>query len=871
MSDQTTGIDDQSLTTRTTNGAGKMMLGKYKVTGVLASSRISTVLKAIDTSDQSIVAVKILSSSDPSLTAAYTNEMDLVSRVSHPNIPEFITYEENCYVMQFVNGLSLQQLLAKLNHVRKFTDLYRLLKQLASPLIAIHEHGFVHGNVNPKNILFEKRNGQVGIKLVGFGESAVRGILASSNDFVSESPYLSNEDRDEFLATVQSDIYSVGAIAFAALTGRPPALEQSGDANDIAETICSCVPDSVEHIEELAFVIGKSLAARDQRYDEMAKLGQGLEAWKASVQQTRAPDKKLDAEVSQVLRAEGISSAPVPVSPAGQEEGIEFGAVEAPLAVSIDEGEVVPASGAEQETAEIPAHEDMKPAAASVEETAVVTPEEREAEKAPVVVLPEVQSQTVLNAPNAVAPAVPAGESEALPEVPPRKPRQTLDHEAALLVGKIVFEKYVVLELVSRSELATVYLGSELTTDRPVAMKTLMHPELETVLAFAREVQEVSLLDHPNIVEFLDYKEYEDYPFYIMEFVEGPTLTELLESIKRMETEEQIAGTIVQICDAVEFLHENGLYHNNLRPESIMLQESEGRMVVKVGGFGTAPVRSMLEGRGELDLGNLPKVDKETHDFSDQHIAIYQIAAVGYELITGLKPFGTFHQDLLNEGKTRLQKITLLRPELFRADILDSIFEKALTTGQFKTIADFRQAVSSWNKAIADDLSDSLAENADILSSGSRARAWHSIKALKDSLEEDEEQKIGELKSTQIKGEKTLGMLFTRIVSVKGRRESPLFTILQLSCLLAAGVLTVYSVFTYVQANYNELKEGYLGISQQVSSRVWHGRKSGDTGGQSAWADRFSYSEDPAYKRWARGKVVGAARRIEGSGKLVEK
>ncbi|MEZ4536888.1 MAG: protein kinase [Cyanobacteriota/Melainabacteria group bacterium] len=99
--------------------------------------------------------------------------------------------------------------------------------------------------------------------------------------------------------------------------------------------------------------------------------------------------------------------------------------------------------------------------------------------------------------------------------------------------GTVVLDRYVILEELGDGELTRVFLAKDLSFDRMVAVKTLKNPQPDMVLAFAAEVEKLSLLEHENLPEFIDYQESGGYPYYIMEYVDAPTMGMLLDQICR--------------------------------------------------------------------------------------------------------------------------------------------------------------------------------------------------------------------------------------------------------------------------------------------------------------------------------------------------
>lgn len=441
------------------------------------------------------------------------------------------------------------------------------------------------------------------------------------------------------------------------------------------------------------------------------------------------------------------------------------------------------------------------------------------------------------------------------------------------LIGQVLFDRYVVLDRLSEGRTATVYVASDMIADRVVALKTLNNPEMESVLDFAREIEQKSSIQHPNLVQFLDYQQTMTHPFYVMEFVEAPTLTELLDLVKRTETEEQIASTALQICDILSVLHRSGTIHGNITADSVIILEEAGNALVKLAGLGTRQARSACyrdlgaaEGYARLaeyeQIKDSPKVD------------IHDTAVVIYQMATGRLPYETFSGDSLTTSGLApfCEKVAFLRPDLFAVEVLDSIIERAFdrdNPNKFQSIEQLREAISEWIEATREELTDEdHSPMSDELTSG--VRRWTSeLKNLRN-LEEEREERLA-LKSTQVKSEKTIGMQLTKVIAVKGRRKSPVRAIAELIfSVLAIGAM-VFAGINYVTSNFESLKKSYLQASRQLSSRVALAPGEGASGAAEVDTSRFDYKQSPIYKRWTKTREVGKRRRIDETGKLREK
>ena len=198
-----------------------------------------------------------------------------------------------------------------------------------------------------------------------------------------------------------------------------------------------------------------------------------------------------------------------------------------------------------------------------------------------------------------------AGKGESAKAVPP-----TLEELAA------AFPQLEILQLIGQGGMGFVFKARQPTLDRFVALKILPQ-SLATDPAFAerftREGRMLARLNHPNIVALYEFGRAElplgpnigaaqqrsptgQTYFFLMEFVDGVNLRQLLEG-GRLAPREALA-IVPQICDALQYAHDQGIVHRDIKPENILV-DRQGR--VKVADFGLAKI--IEPGRAELPLG----------------------------------------------------------------------------------------------------------------------------------------------------------------------------------------------------------------------------------------------------------------------------
>ena len=210
------------------------------------------------------------------------------------------------------------------------------------------------------------------------------------------------------------------------------------------------------------------------------------------------------------------------------------------------------------------------------------------------------------------------------------------------------FPQLEVIELLGHGGMGVVYKARQIRLDRLVALK-ILPPELGRDPAFAerfaREARALARLTHPRIVGVHDFGESGGLFYLVMEFVDGVNLRGLLRR-GRLEPEEALR-IIPQVCEALQYAHEEGVVHRDIKPENILLDR---RGNVKIADFGLAKLLgsmatdSALTGSRQV-VGTLRYMAPEQMERPlavDHRADIYSLGVVFYEMLTGELPMGRF-------------------------------------------------------------------------------------------------------------------------------------------------------------------------------------------------------------------------------------
>ena len=247
-----------------------------------------------------------------------------------------------------------------------------------------------------------------------------------------------------------------------------------------------------------------------------------------------------------------------------------------------------------------------------------------------------------------------------------------------------VANRYKILEEVGSGGMGVVYRAFDEKLERHIALKTLKFEESDGVkldilrkqLVF--EAKAVAKLKHSNIISVYDVGSKDLMTFVAMEFIEGETLSSLIDRKGRQEVS-FVIDLISQVCDAVSHAHEEGIIHRDLKPGNIMLENGKE---VKITDFGIA---KFIQDKNKKDdigyvIGTPSYMAPERFDGiqDDLRSDIYAIGVIMYELITGLKPF----RDKCYPGviyKIKNERYKPIREIIFDIpDFIEEIVSKAL-------------------------------------------------------------------------------------------------------------------------------------------------------------------------------------------------
>src|SRR6188472_710251 len=262
----------------------------------------------------------------------------------------------------------------------------------------------------------------------------------------------------------------------------------------------------------------------------------------------------------------------------------------------------------------------------------------------------------------------------------------TLDHLLRDIQGQDgdwLLGNYQILEEIGRGGMGVIYRARQRHSRRIVALKRILsyHADSQdTLMRFRREAQAAANLDHPNILPIYEVGEsHEGLPFFSMKFAGGGSLLET--AAKLRSKPRRAVALIAKVARAVQYAHEQGILHRDLKPGNILL---DGRGEPLVSDFGLA---KWLEPTGHLThtptvFGTPGYIAPEQVNGSAGKLTpvadVYSLGAVLFDLLTGRPPFTGEHalKTIQQATQKPAPKLRSLAPALDRD--LETICEKCL-------------------------------------------------------------------------------------------------------------------------------------------------------------------------------------------------
>ena len=264
------------------------------------------------------------------------------------------------------------------------------------------------------------------------------------------------------------------------------------------------------------------------------------------------------------------------------------------------------------------------------------------------------------------------------------------------------FKNFKVIQTIASGGSAVLFKAVQTSLDRVVAIKRL-HQHLTDDENFTRrfilEAKAAASLDHENIVHVIDFGHEADCYQIVMEYVEGESLSDILERWRPIKHDLALA-IVRQICLGLEHAHAKGIVHRDIKPGNVLLTQF-GR--VKITDFGLAKLtQSNTSHTAANSILGTPLYMSPEQAFGesvDQRSDLFSLGTVLYELLTGKQPFASENymgviQNIINKEIPSVRDHNTEIP-----DEIDAIVDKALSRSRenrFQTAREFRETIEDY-------------------------------------------------------------------------------------------------------------------------------------------------------------------------------
>jgi serine/threonine-protein kinase len=202
-------------------------LGPYQLLEEIGAGGMGTVYLARHRETQELAAIKVLPPTlarEEGFVMRFTREAEMLRALTNPHVVRLLDSgvddETYYFVMEYVDGETLAQRLRR-DHRLPWEEAFDFAVQLCSALKAAHDAGIIHRDLKPSNVLLSK-DGDVKLTDFGVAQLFAAERLTITGGVIGTAEYMSPEQAQGQRATKRSDLYALGALLYAMLTGRPP-------------------------------------------------------------------------------------------------------------------------------------------------------------------------------------------------------------------------------------------------------------------------------------------------------------------------------------------------------------------------------------------------------------------------------------------------------------------------------------------------------------------------------------------------------------------------------------------------------------------------------------------------------------------------
>lgn len=217
-------------------------------------------------------------------------------------------------------------------------------------------------------------------------------------------------------------------------------------------------------------------------------------------------------------------------------------------------------------------------------------------------------------------------------------------------VGELLYGRYRIVSLIAKGGMGEVYKGKNEKTNQPVAIKVLsknLTEKRESVYRFMREIGSVAALKHPNLIAVSDIGITDNgCPYYVMEFVEGRSLADIIAETHGLSVA-RTKAILIQLTSALSVAHQLGIVHRDIKPSNIIVTKTaDGEEQIKLVDFGIAQRLAAAEEIQRLTakgmvFGSPLYMSPEQCEgkTTDARSDVYSSCCTMYECLSGRPPF----------------------------------------------------------------------------------------------------------------------------------------------------------------------------------------------------------------------------------------
>lgn len=270
--------------------------------------------------------------------------------------------------------------------------------------------------------------------------------------------------------------------------------------------------------------------------------------------------------------------------------------------------------------------------------------------------------------------------------------------------------RYLIEKEISKGATGRIYKAWDPKLDRAVVLKTVHYgfapsPHEISVLKdrIYREARAIAKLNHPNIVVVYDIDDEPEFSYIVMEHLEGEDLSQILQKDRRLCCNRAL-DIVTQVCSALEYAHQTGVFHRDIKPSNIMMVAHDE---IKVMDFGIAKINNYLTltqtGRVLGTPSYMAPEQIEGH-FTDGRADLFSLGVVLYELLVGKRPFIAETLASLAYKIVHTAHVPASRENPDIPPALDEMLNRVLSkkpADRFQTATEFRQGLLQVKKQLA--------------------------------------------------------------------------------------------------------------------------------------------------------------------------